>query len=95
MKTRAYTLLGFGYALALVGLFLPFWPFALFGVIVAALSGQWFAALLLGVLLDLIYGTPPGAWHFLHVPFTLLALLIVLLEHYSATYFISDAPDRL
>jgi len=67
----------------------PFWRFD------RGRFGLWPLVLLLGLLLDLIYGVPVGFWHFLYVPFTLLSALVAALQHYSARYFISDTPEYL
>jgi len=57
------------------GILLAWWPFGLLGVVIAALGSDWFFAVTLGLLLDLAWGPPVGAWHILPLPFTFLALM--------------------
>ncbi len=57
--------------------FFFWWPIAVLGVAVAALSGLTWAALVLGLLLDLLWGAPTGAAHYLFFPVVLSAVGLV------------------
>jgi len=77
------------------GFVLPYWPLGLLGLLVAAAAGQYLAAVAVGLLLDVLYGVPVGQWHFLHVPFTLLALLLCVLHYFLSAYFREAGSNRL
>lgn len=63
-------------ALAALALLIPYWPLAFLGILLAAASGEWFAAVLLGIFFDALYGRPPGgALYTLAFPLTALAVL--------------------
>jgi len=66
--------------LVLAGFLIPFWSLAALAVVAAAFLGEIVMALILGLLLDLVYGAPTGTFSFLLFPFTLLALLCVVGE---------------
>ena len=75
--------------------FLFFWPLSIAGILLAALTGRWVTAILLGFLIDIAYGTPVGILHFLFFPFTLLALLGTLARHIKFRYFRKPPVDHL
>ncbi len=56
------------------GFLAGFWPLAVFGVLLATVSGHWVTAILLGFLLDLAYGAP-GWLHYIYFPLTALAVV--------------------
>lgn len=74
MSARTGALL-FSLALYALGLLLPLWPLSVLAVLLAAFVGRPVTAILLGLLLDLLWGPPPGAWHALQFPLTLAAAL--------------------
>jgi hypothetical protein len=79
-----------------IGFLLPFWPLSALCVLMLALGGRWFVALLLGLVLDLAWGAPVGLLHALMFPFTLLAAVSALVRLAAADYFIDrDLPERL
>ena len=61
----------------LLGMLWPLWELSLAGVLLAALTGEWFAALVLGLLLDLLFGAPTGFLRVVQFPFALAALAAV------------------
>ena len=81
-------------SLAAMGFLLPLWPLSVLGVALLSLSGRWFAALCLGALLDLAWGTPVGPLHVLVVPFVLTAVVFALVRLFAAKYFINTAPPE-
>lgn len=83
-------------ALAAIGFLLPFWPLSALCICMLALGGRWFVAVMLGLVLDLAWGTPVGAVHELFLPFTELAAVSALVRIAAADYFIDrDLPERL
>ena len=75
-----------------MGFLLPLWPLCAAGILLAALTGRYFFALLLGVLLDVAWGPPAGILHYLYLPFVLLALVASLLRYFFAGYFLDRTP---
>ncbi len=69
------------------GFALSFWPLSAIGLAVAAGTGQYALAIIIGIALDLAYGPPVGYLSQLHVPFTLLALAICGLYYFLSAYF--------
>jgi hypothetical protein len=76
------------FAIAALGFLLPFWPLSILGIILAAASGRWFSALIIGILLDLAWGAPVGLAHYLYFPFTLVAVVSALARLWGGRYFI-------
>ncbi len=71
---------------ACAGLLL-WWPISLMLVMFAALSGRSFFAVIFGLLCDLAYGVPPaGVLHTIMFPFTLSAVVCVLVRRGAALY---------
>lgn len=60
------------------GFLIGFWPVSVAGVLLAAVLGRWVSALILGLLLDVVYGVPQGFLHIIYFPVTLFALLAVV-----------------
>lgn len=81
-------------ALWAAGFLIPLWPLSVLGVVLVALLGRWFLALLLGLVLDLAWGAPPGMLHFLLFPMTLCAILAALVRLVASKYFISAGPPE-
>lgn len=74
----------------------PLWPLSLLGVLLAALSGRWIFALFMGLLLDLAWGNPLGAWSYVYLPFAGAALAGALARYWGSSYFLDrGAPDTL
>lgn len=80
------------FAIAAVGFLLPFWPLCVIGVLIAALSGRYFFAIPMALLLDLGSGVPTGWLHYLFVPFTVLAVAASLLRVFGSAYFLDKTP---
>jgi hypothetical protein len=80
------------FAIAAVGFLLPFWPLCVVGVLIAALSGRYFFAIVMALLLDVGSGVPTGWLHYLFVPFTVLAGIASLLRLFGAAYFLDKTP---
>ena len=82
------------FLLAAAGVLLPFWPLAVVGILLAALSGRWLFAVIIALLVDLAWGTPTGGLRFLYFPFTLLALLAAAAHIWGAKYFLDKHPQE-
>ncbi|MGH7936137.1 MAG: hypothetical protein ACREF8_03920 [Chthoniobacterales bacterium] len=95
MKSASLSIAAVAFILAAAGFLLPLWPLCVLGIFVAALSGRFVFALAIGLLLDIAYGAPAGAWHMLYFPFTLLAVLFVLLRYIGMRYVRSRGSDTL
>jgi len=93
MNTRWIVAVSF--ALAAAGFLLPFWPISMIGIVLAAASGRYVAAVTIGLLLDIAYGAPIGHWRFLYVPFTLLGLITSLFRYYISSFFRESNVDTL
>lgn len=75
---------------------LQWWPLALAGVLIAALSGQGPFAVCFGFILDVAYGAPPGMLQYTLFPFTLCALIGWAVHHVAKQYlFDSSLQNRL
>ncbi len=79
----------------LVGLLLSFWPLAVLGLLFAAIQGRWVLAVCIGIFLDLLWGTPTGFFHFLLLPWTLCACVVVAFRHMLLGRIRLRMPDRL
>lgn len=82
------------FVLASTGFLLPFWPLSVLGVVLCALSGRWFFALFIGLMLDIAWGAPTGTAQYLYFPFTALALLCVVARYWGARYFLDRNPQE-
>lgn len=80
------------FAIAATGFLLPFWPLCIIGVLIAALSGRYFFAVVVGLLLDLGSGVPTGWLHYVVVPFTAVAALASLVRVFGMAYFLDKTP---
>ncbi len=79
---------------AATGFLIPFWPLTVVGVVGAALFGQYIFAVVLGVLLDLAYGSPTGFLHYLFFPFTILSAASIVLRILGKKYLFRKAPQE-
>ena len=79
--------------LALGGFFIPWWPLGVIAIILAALRGLGAFALIVGMIMDLSFGAPLGALHYLYFPFTLLAGLAVA-AHLIGIQFIFNRKEQ-
>lgn len=78
------------------GFLLPFWPLSALCVVLLALSGRWFVAVLAGLLFELAWGTPVGWAHYIYAPFILLAVMAALMRRFGGSYLLDrDLPERL
>ncbi len=75
------------FAALAAGLILSFWPLALLGLLLAAATGQYAVAIVIGIFMDVTYGAPVGRLYWLSVPFMLLAFVTCALQYYLSVYF--------
>lgn len=80
------------FAIAAVGFLLPFWPLSVVGILIAALSGRYFFAIVMALMLDVGSGAPIGTWHFLFVPFTIVAIAASMARVMAGRYFLDKTP---
>lgn len=73
----------------LIGFVLPWWVLSFAGVLVFATLGSPWAALVCGLLLDLIFGPPTGFLHVLVLP-VLVCVICVLLCRSFITRHLRD-----
>jgi hypothetical protein len=88
-------ILAASFAIAAAGFLVPLWPLSVLGILIAAGSGRYIAAIFIGLLLDVAYGAPIGHLHYLYVPFTILAVITSGLRYYLSSYFREQSPDIL
>jgi hypothetical protein len=67
-------------ALALAGVFLPFWPLAVAAILLSGLMGYGIFSFMLGFLFDLLWGPPPGLWHSVIFPWMFTAVLAIVIS---------------
>ncbi len=65
-----------------------FWPFGVLGILLAVYARYPMLAVVFGVLLDVLYGTPPVQLHFLLFPFTLFAVCAAILRAVASQYIL-------
>lgn len=95
MKNRNRNLiLAIAFLCAASGFIINFWPLEVVGIVGAALLGHYIFALLVGVMLDLAYGTPTGILYYLFFPFTLLAAASVLGRIVGKKFLIRKTPPE-
>ena len=82
------------FLLAAGGFLIPFWPLSVLGVLLAALSGRWIFAVIVGLLLDIAWGAPTSTLRYLLFPFTVVALLGVALRQWGGYYFLDRNPQE-
>ncbi|HEV7449405.1 MAG TPA: hypothetical protein VGP13_02610 [Candidatus Paceibacterota bacterium] len=80
------------FAIAATGFLLPFWPLSVLGVLIAALSGRYFFAIAMALLLDVGHGQATGLLHYFLVPFTILAVAATLARVFGGAYFLDKTP---
>ncbi len=95
LHSKKIHIIAASFALAALGFVFGFWPLSVAGIVLAALAGRWVTALLLGLLMDIAYGTPVGYLHVLFFPFALLALLCILARHLWLHHLRPGPVDRL
>ena len=76
------------------GFLLGWWPLSVVGILILGLSGRWWFAVPIGMLFDLAYGTPLGALHYLYIPFTLVALVSIVVRSWSLKYVFSQSVQE-
>lgn len=89
------SLIAISFTAIAVGFLSGLWPLCIVGILLAALSGRWVTALLLGILLDVAYGVPTGFLHAVRLPFTIFAALSVLVYLFFADHLRKKEPDTL
>jgi hypothetical protein len=80
------------FAIAAIGFLLPFWPLSVLGVLIAALSGRYFFAVAMALMLDIGSGFATGLWHYVFVPFTILAVAASLARILGGKYVLDKTP---
>ena len=80
------------FAIAATGFLLPFWPLCVVGILIAALSGRYFFAIVMALLIDVGSGTPVGVLHYLFAPFGVLAVAATLVRLWGSKYFLDKTP---
>ncbi len=73
---------------------MPFWPLSVVGVVLAALSGRWIFAVIVGLMLDLAWGAPTGMYRYLFFPFTIVALAGFIVRYWGSRYFLDKNPQE-
>ena len=92
---KSFKFLVLSFLLVLAGVWW-YWPLALLGVLWAAWSGSFVAALGLALLVDLLWGVPTGALNHLYFPVVLFALSLLGMRLFAARYFLDRTlPGRL
>ena len=76
------------------GFLLPFWPLTLLGILLAALSGRYVFALLMGLIVDVAWGAPMGTLRYLFFPATLVALAAFVLRVWVQRYLFNRQPQE-
>lgn len=89
------SLIAISFTAIAVGFLSGLWPLCIIGILLAALSGRWVTALLLGILLDVAYGVPTGILQVVRLPFTIFAALSVLGYLFFADHLRKKEPDTL
>ncbi len=74
-----------GACLFLLGVGVPLWHLALLGLLVVSVTFPLFAVAL-GVVADLVFGTPPGYSVLFSMPFTLTAFIAAALRVVAGSY---------
>ncbi len=73
---------------------MPLWPLSVVGVVLAALSGRWIFAVIVGLMLDLAWGAPTGMYRYLFFPFTIVALVGFIVRYWGSRYFLDKNPQE-
>ena len=92
MTRTSQLIYALSFIIASTGFLLSWWPLCAAGILIAALSGRWLFAALVGILIDTAWGAPQGVLHYLYFPFTLLALLAALGYYFLSGYFLDRTP---
>ena len=86
MKREPRWVLPTFFVLVAAGLLLPFWPLQVAAVVLAGLFGRGVFAVILGLLLDVMWGAPTGIFEMVGFPLTVLALLSIGSRFFSNPY---------
>lgn len=78
--------------LAVLGLVLGLWPLGATAVVLAGVSGYAVLALVVGIVLDVVWGPAQGWAAHVYAPFVLLGLACVLLNTLLRGYFLTGGP---
>lgn len=73
-----------GVLLSTFGLFIPFWPFVVFGVLASSMMYP-IVGVIIGALADVVFGVPSGLLRFIYFPFTILGLIAGLFSVFAST----------
>lgn len=96
MSTSTRWLLALTFLVASAGFLLEMWPLALAGVIAMGCVGKGWFAIPMGFLLDLAYGMPVGTLKYVFFPFTVAALLVIVIRFWTSRYFFDrTSGDKL
>lgn len=93
MSRSSQLVYALSFVIAASGFLLPLWPLCIVGILIAALSGRWVFAILTGLLIDLAWGAPQGALHYVYMPFMLVAVGAALARYFFAGYFLDRSPS--
>lgn len=87
-------MIAIGFLIASTGFLLELWPVALVGVVAMACIGRGWYAIPAGFLLDLAYGEPVGWLSYLFFPFTIVALIVVVVRFWMGRYFLDKTSQE-
>ena len=65
-----------------------FWPLGIVGIVLAANAKHWILALMIGFVLDVLYGAPPVNFHALFFPLTMFAVLVIAVRTVAGKYIL-------
>lgn len=92
MSSAFRYLYAISFIITAAGFLLPFWPLSALGVSLAALSGRYFFAICMALLVDIGSGAPTGLLRYAIAPFTLLAIIATLARVFGRRYFLDKTP---
>ena len=91
MKSSNRWLLALTFLVASAGFLMQLWPLAAVGIVAMGFVGRGWVAIPAGFLLDIAYGSPVGAFESLFFPFTILALVVIVLRFWASKYFLDKS----
>ena len=72
------TNIALAFLIVAAGFLFGVWPLSLLGIVFVAVLGHSVSTILLGLLLDVVYGVPTGFLHMMYFPFSIFAAISVL-----------------
>jgi hypothetical protein len=76
------------------GFVVGWWVVSLLGILFAAFGDAPVAAVLLGLLLDIAYGPPVGFLHYLFFPFTVAALVAIVVRILAERFMLTRSTQE-